>query len=73
MTNLYAQDEGWHGYTQGGSKAHRIYRPSRFPKRLIACSSLPVWLAFRDDYDTLSGTGWCLHCYPAGNVAAGHP
>ncbi len=69
MSDLYAEDAGWHGYTQAGNKAHRIYRASPFPKRLIACTSLPVVYAFRDDLfpDPPEG-GWCRHCYPVGNI-----
>ena len=65
MTNLYAEDAGWHGYTQGGSKAHRIYRSSPFPKSLTSCSSVAVVYAFSDALfpDPPEG-GWCLHCYP---------
>ncbi len=70
MTDLYALDEGWHGYTRGGDKAHRIYRPSRFPQRLTACAGLPVVYVFSDDMmpdSDVRGSfrGWCLHCYPS--------
>ena len=75
MNDLYAQDSAWHGYTKGGNKAHRIYRPSRFPQRLIACTSLPVAYAFLNDLFPdapadygLRVTDWCLRCYPAADA-----
>ncbi len=61
--SLYEQDEGWHGYTRGGNKAHRIYRPSRFPQRLIACTNLPVRFYFRDDTVPDDFDDWCRLCY----------
>jgi hypothetical protein len=46
---LYTADQGRHGYTRSGSKAHRLYRVHPFPKPLTSCTSKPVILTFADD------------------------
>jgi hypothetical protein len=73
---LYRDDEGRHGYTRHGAKAHRLYRVAPFPQAMTSCTSTPVVVTYRDDEmpDTEgmrrihpripAGNPWCLHCYP---------
>ncbi len=64
--SLYTADDGRHGYTRRGGKAHRLYRVAPFPQAMTSCTSTPVVVTFPDDEmpDRLFLNLWCLHCYP---------
>ena len=67
--NLYTTDEGRHGYTRHGGKAHRLYRVAPFPQAMTSCTSTPVVVTYPDNEMPDSagadlGNPWCLHCYP---------
>lgn len=62
---LYRDDDGRHGYTRHGAKAHRLYRVAPFPQAMTHCTSTLVVVTYPDDdMPTLEQNPWCLHCYP---------